>query len=224
VIAEVCTVGRFVSVYNMSPCQDEDIGGHMIQQNVNGRPVTLFRFPPRTILKAGELTTVWSLCAAVAHDPPYNFVWKGRYKWESGKTALTILNKPNGKAISWTSIVNPPSTNVTSSNNEINTAHSYNFKSSNTQTLADLLDAPEENSIFLSNRLIRCKSAHATINRTRPRDNLPRDNLTKQMNEDMKHPIIDYRQNMSPRGKQFHSRPIYSAPSFKRGPTMQKVS
>lgn len=38
--------------------QDENIGGHIIQQNMNGRPVGMFRFPPKTVLKAGAYTTV----------------------------------------------------------------------------------------------------------------------------------------------------------------------
>ena len=38
--------------------QDEEIGGFMIQQNVAGRPVTVFRFPPRTRLKALSHATV----------------------------------------------------------------------------------------------------------------------------------------------------------------------
>ena len=40
------------------PSQDEEIGGFMIQQNVAGRPVTVFRFPPRTRLKALSHATV----------------------------------------------------------------------------------------------------------------------------------------------------------------------
>ena len=38
--------------------QDEEIGGYMVQQNVAGRPVTVFRFPPRTRLKALSHATV----------------------------------------------------------------------------------------------------------------------------------------------------------------------
>lgn len=41
--------------------QDEEIGGYMVQQNVSGRPVTVFRFPPRTRLKALSHTTVREL-------------------------------------------------------------------------------------------------------------------------------------------------------------------
>ena len=38
--------------------QDEEIGGFIIRQNVAGRPVSLFRFPPETLLKTQTYTTV----------------------------------------------------------------------------------------------------------------------------------------------------------------------
>lgn len=39
--------------------QDENIGGYIIQQNTNGRPSGIFRFPPKIIIKASCYTTVW---------------------------------------------------------------------------------------------------------------------------------------------------------------------
>ena len=42
----------------MISLQDEEIGGFIIRQNVAGRPVSLFRFPPGTLLKSQTYTTV----------------------------------------------------------------------------------------------------------------------------------------------------------------------
>ena len=47
-----------IDSFNVFYSKDEEIGGHMIQQNVAGRPVTVFRFPPRTKLKALSHATV----------------------------------------------------------------------------------------------------------------------------------------------------------------------
>ncbi|XP_015775595.1 PREDICTED: prelamin-A/C-like [Acropora digitifera] len=57
-ILEVNPDGNYVRVFNTSSFKDEEIGGYMIQQNVAGRPVTVFRFPPRTRLKALSHATV----------------------------------------------------------------------------------------------------------------------------------------------------------------------
>lgn len=58
--------------------QDEEIGGFMIQQNVAGRPVTVFRFPPRTRLKALSHATV-SIAITSLHlfssSPPIVLDW-----------------------------------------------------------------------------------------------------------------------------------------------------
>ena len=38
--------------------KDEDIGSYIIQQNVRGKPVSVFRFPPRTKMRASTNITV----------------------------------------------------------------------------------------------------------------------------------------------------------------------
>ena len=45
-------------VFLIISLQDEEIGGFIIRQNVAGRPVSLFRFPPETLLKIQTYTTV----------------------------------------------------------------------------------------------------------------------------------------------------------------------
>ncbi|EDO39801.1 predicted protein, partial [Nematostella vectensis] len=96
-ILEVNPDGNYVRLFNTSAHRDEEIGGYMIQQNVAGRPVTVFRFPPRTRLKALSHTTVWSAGSLSRHNPPSDFLWKEQHKWGTGPECTTILCKPNGQ-------------------------------------------------------------------------------------------------------------------------------
>ena len=48
----------FTFYYIVFTFQDVNIGGYVIQQNRHGKPVALFRYPPRTILKSGFSSTV----------------------------------------------------------------------------------------------------------------------------------------------------------------------
>ncbi|XP_078348214.1 lamin-B1.S-like isoform X3 [Oculina patagonica] len=106
-ILEVNPDGNYVRVFNTSSFKDEEIGGYMIQQNVAGRPVTVFRFPPRTRLKALTNATVWSAASLSRHNPPSDFLWKDQHKWGTGPECTTILCKPNGQAVAWTTAAYP---------------------------------------------------------------------------------------------------------------------
>ncbi|KAK2569155.1 Lamin-A [Acropora cervicornis] len=96
-----------VSPYRHTWSYDEEIGGYMIQQNVAGRPVTVFRFPPRTRLKALSHASVWSAASLSRHNPPSDFLWKEQHKWGTGPECTTILCKPNGQAVAWTTAAYP---------------------------------------------------------------------------------------------------------------------
>nr|CAB3263458.1 lamin-B2-like [Phallusia mammillata] len=101
-IVEVDDEGRFVRVHNSSPTLCENIGGCLLQQNVAGHPVAVFRFPPRTKLQPCHTTTVWCSGSLEAiHDPPSHYVWKQLDKWGTGPECTTILCKPNGQAVAW---------------------------------------------------------------------------------------------------------------------------
>ena len=51
----------FAVTYHIS-IKDEDIGSYIIQQNVRGKPVSVFRFPPRTKMRAATNITVSNMC------------------------------------------------------------------------------------------------------------------------------------------------------------------
>ncbi|XP_038230526.1 lamin tail domain-containing protein 1 isoform X2 [Dermochelys coriacea] len=100
-IAEVHSAGHFVKILNCSPDKEEGIGEYTLQQNVSGRPVTVFRFPPRIRMKANSTVTVWTAGAKVLHKPPSDFLWKEKDSFKTGPECTTILCEPNGQAVAW---------------------------------------------------------------------------------------------------------------------------
>ncbi|XP_052240589.1 uncharacterized protein LOC127851093 isoform X4 [Dreissena polymorpha] len=100
-ILEVNQDGKFVRLFN-DGSQEIEFGGYMIQQNVGGHPVAVFRFPPRTKFPEESTITVWSGSQdPVEHQPPRDFVWREQHKWGTGPECTTILCKPNGQAVAW---------------------------------------------------------------------------------------------------------------------------
>ena len=82
--------------------QDEEFGGYLIQQNVGGHPVAVYRFPPRIRFSVGTTITVWAGTAdPIMHQPPTDFVFKEQLKWGTGPECTTILCKPNGQVRTW---------------------------------------------------------------------------------------------------------------------------
>ncbi|XP_030396925.1 lamin tail domain-containing protein 1 isoform X4 [Gopherus evgoodei] len=73
-IAEVHSGGHFVKILNCSPDKEEGIGEYTLQQNVNGHPVTVFKFPPRIRMKANSTVT------AVAWYTPIH--WNRKQGWK----------------------------------------------------------------------------------------------------------------------------------------------
>ncbi len=70
----------------------------MLQQNVGGSPVAMYRFPPRLRFTANTVVTVWSgTHDLLLHQPPTDFVFQEQHKWGTGPECTTILCKPNGQ-------------------------------------------------------------------------------------------------------------------------------
>ncbi|EFB25749.1 hypothetical protein PANDA_022141, partial [Ailuropoda melanoleuca] len=57
-IAEVNVKGLFVRLINSSLDKELEIGGHILQQNVNGQTVSFYRFHPNIIMQANCTVTV----------------------------------------------------------------------------------------------------------------------------------------------------------------------
>lgn len=101
-IVEIQRDGKFVRLANSSNTVDYQLGNYILQQNIGGHPVAVFRFPPRVHCSALATVTVWSEgCETALHCPPSNFIFKGKQKWSTGSHVSTILCQPNGQAIAW---------------------------------------------------------------------------------------------------------------------------
>ncbi|KAL2776729.1 lamin tail domain-containing protein 1 isoform 2, partial [Daubentonia madagascariensis] len=100
-IAEVNVKGLFVKLVNSSLDKELAIGDHILQQNVNGQRVSLYRFLPNIIMQANSTVTVWAAASEAKHQPPSDFLWKERNKFITSPDCITILCKPNGQAVAW---------------------------------------------------------------------------------------------------------------------------
>ncbi|XP_008050147.1 lamin tail domain-containing protein 1 [Carlito syrichta] len=100
-IAEVNTRGLFVKLVNTSLDKELTIGDHILQQNVNGQTISLYRFPPNIIMQANSTVKVWAAASEAKHQPPSDFLWKEQDKFRTSSDCTTILCKPNGQAVTW---------------------------------------------------------------------------------------------------------------------------
>ncbi|KAK0068347.1 lamin-B2-like isoform X1 [Biomphalaria pfeifferi] len=100
-IIEVSQDGKYVRLLNDGP-SDIELGGFMIQQNVDGHPVAAFRFPSKVKFPSDSTVTVWSgVNDSQCHNPPHEFYWKELYRWGKGPECTTLLCRPNGQAVAW---------------------------------------------------------------------------------------------------------------------------
>ncbi|KAG8513813.1 Lamin tail domain-containing protein 1, partial [Galemys pyrenaicus] len=100
-IAEVDGKGLFVKLVNSSLDKELEIGDHILQQNVNGQRVAVYRFLPNIIMPANSTVIVWAAASEAEHQPPSNFLWKDLNKFGTNPNCTTILCKPNGEAVAW---------------------------------------------------------------------------------------------------------------------------
>ncbi|XP_023499030.1 lamin tail domain-containing protein 1 isoform X2 [Equus caballus] len=100
-IAEVNVKGLFVKLINSSLDKELEIGDHILQQNVNGQIICLYRFLPNIIMQANSTVTVWAAASEAKHQPPADFLWKEQNKFKTSPNCTTILCKPNGEAVAW---------------------------------------------------------------------------------------------------------------------------
>ncbi|XP_069822593.1 lamin tail domain-containing protein 1 [Dendropsophus ebraccatus] len=100
-ITEVHPGGDFVRIANRSLDKEEDIGGYLLQQNIRGHPVSIYRFPPKSRVMASREVTVWASSVGVPHNPPTDFLWKDQSKFVMEPKCTTILCNRNGQAVAW---------------------------------------------------------------------------------------------------------------------------
>ncbi|XP_040599533.1 lamin tail domain-containing protein 1 [Mesocricetus auratus] len=100
-IVDVNVKGLFVRLVNSSTDKEMEIGNHILQQNVNGRAISLYRFPPNITMQANSTVTVWAAASEAQSQPPTDFVWEEQNRFRSSPDCTTILCKPHGEAIAW---------------------------------------------------------------------------------------------------------------------------
>uniref|UniRef100_A0A8C5YF47 Lamin tail domain containing 1 n=1 Tax=Microcebus murinus TaxID=30608 RepID=A0A8C5YF47_MICMU len=104
-IVDVNVKGLFVKLINSSHDKELTIGDHILQQNVNGQRVSLYRFLPNIIMQANSTVTVWAAASEAKHQPPSDFLWKEQNKFITSPDCTTILCKPNGQAVAWYTLI-----------------------------------------------------------------------------------------------------------------------
>ncbi|XP_064634313.1 uncharacterized protein LOC135492084 isoform X2 [Lineus longissimus] len=101
-VLEVHPKGKYVRLENVNKDKEYEIGEFMLQQNVGGHTVAVYRFPRRTKFAPSSTVTIWSgTNDPIMHQPPTDFVFQEQQRWGTGPECTTILSKPNGQAISW---------------------------------------------------------------------------------------------------------------------------
>ncbi|CAF0848200.1 unnamed protein product, partial [Brachionus calyciflorus] len=101
-IHEVNKNGYYIRLLNVSNKYEEDLSNYTIQQMVSSMPVAVFRLPYPTKLEPGHTITIWARTDEVEQQLPHTFVWNEQDKWGTGPECTTVLAKPNGQAVSWT--------------------------------------------------------------------------------------------------------------------------
>ncbi|XP_028917406.1 lamin tail domain-containing protein 2 [Ornithorhynchus anatinus] len=100
-IQKVDERGRFVRLQNTSPDESVDLGGHTLQRRLHGYPVSVYRFPPRTLLPPAHHITVWgSESKARPHKRPTDAMTSGQQTFRGGPGYASTLVSPSGEVLS----------------------------------------------------------------------------------------------------------------------------
>ncbi|XP_074921932.1 lamin tail domain-containing protein 2 [Chelonoidis abingdonii] len=99
-ITTVNCKGKFVRILNTSLDQDVDLSGFIIQQWIGGYPVSIYRFPPDTMLPALHHVTVWAAGAACTHKKPADVTLRTQQYFRTGPECTTVLSNTKGQTLS----------------------------------------------------------------------------------------------------------------------------
>ncbi|XP_009955194.1 PREDICTED: lamin tail domain-containing protein 1 [Leptosomus discolor] len=95
--AEVDPGRHFVKILNYAPAKDESIGDYLLKQEVQGQPMSVFRFLPETRMRPNSTVTAWAADATVLHKPPSDFLWKELKRFRTTSDCATVLREPTGQ-------------------------------------------------------------------------------------------------------------------------------
>lgn len=68
-IVDVHSGGHYVKIVNSSCEKEEGIGDYTLQQNQNGHPLAIYRFPPKIRMKANSSVTVCEMKRIASNSP-----------------------------------------------------------------------------------------------------------------------------------------------------------
>ncbi|KAM8920889.1 lamin [Pelodytes ibericus] len=103
-VEEVESDGKFVRLKNKSS-EDQSLGGWQIKRQIGDEAPIVYRFPPRLILKAGQVVTIWAAGAGATNSPPSDLVWKGQNSWGTGDSIRTALLTSNNEEVAMRKLV-----------------------------------------------------------------------------------------------------------------------
>ncbi|XP_051574149.1 lamin-A-like [Myxocyprinus asiaticus] len=95
-VDEVDMEGKYVRLSNKSD-QDQTLGHWQVKRQIGSGTPIIYKFPPKFILKAGQIVTIWSAGAGGTHNPPSDLVWKTQNSWGSGDLFQTTLISSSGE-------------------------------------------------------------------------------------------------------------------------------
>ena len=80
-------------------CQPEELGEHyLVQQQIGGWPLSVFKFPERVHFPAQSTIKIWTSCSDPGlYKPPCDFVFRQLVRWSVGASICTLLCQPDGK-------------------------------------------------------------------------------------------------------------------------------
>ncbi|XP_065258745.1 lamin tail domain-containing protein 2 [Emys orbicularis] len=99
-ITTVNCKGKFVRILNTSLDQDVDLSGFIIQQWIGGYPVSIYRFPPDTMLPTLHHVTVWAAGADCTHKKPADVTLRTQQYFRTGPECTTVLSNAKGQTLS----------------------------------------------------------------------------------------------------------------------------
>ncbi|XP_075048675.1 lamin [Mixophyes fleayi] len=103
-VEEVDQEGKFIRLKNKTS-EDQALGNWQIKrQNGEEKPI-IYRFSPRTTLKAGQTLTIWASGAGVPHNPPTDFVLKTHTSWGIGDSIRTALLTSSNEEVAMRKLV-----------------------------------------------------------------------------------------------------------------------
>lgn len=103
-VEEVDLEGKYVRLKNKST-EDQPLGNWQIKRQIGEEKAIIYRFPPRTTLKAGQTLTIWASGAGVPHNPPTDFVLKSHTSWGTGESIRTALLTSSNEEVAMRKLV-----------------------------------------------------------------------------------------------------------------------